>query len=235
MSLRVVMGCDDERRQACQVAAFSLRATASDLVKLHYINHATLAAKGLYTRTAAAGLASSHEFARFFVPSEFGHQGWALFTDGRVLFREDVAALFALADSERAVLLVKHQTPDGVLAPVASSVMLWNCAHPAHRKHLTYAALNERPLEDLQRFFWLREDQIGELPATWNWLVTPARRAARGAQPNLDPALVQFTPNPALVQFIDGVPSNPGFAVQPFADEWRMTARYCVGNQPVRA
>lgn len=51
-----------------------------------------------------------------------------------------------------------------------SSVILWNCSHPAN-KNLTLEALNTWPGRDLHAFKWLKDDEIGELPREWNWLV----------------------------------------------------------------
>jgi hypothetical protein len=50
-----------------------------------------------------------------------------------------------------------------------SSLILWNCNHYANRR-LTPEMVRESPGSFLHRFEWLREDQIGELPAEWNAL-----------------------------------------------------------------
>jgi hypothetical protein len=39
------------------------------------------------------------------------YQGWALFVDGDVLLRADVADVFALADARYAVQVVQHPPP----------------------------------------------------------------------------------------------------------------------------
>lgn len=234
MALNVFLGWDDDEKEACEVAGYSLRATSASAIKLHHLNYHGLERRGLYRRPTTgrdgqlwdaiseAPMTTSHAIARFFVPSEMGHQGWALFTDGDVLFRDDVAKLFALADPEKAVMVVQHDyTPTETLKKGGltqtvyprknwSSVILWNCAHTAHRKLLTYDALNTRPGRELHRFFWLRDDQIGALPPEWNWLVGHS-----------DPAL-----DPAIVHFTNGLPTKPGYESQPYASEWNITARY---------
>jgi hypothetical protein len=50
-----------------------------------------------------------------------------------------------------------------------SSLVLWNCGHPAHNG-LTLERINGLPGRDLHRFCWLNDDEIGELPLEWNWL-----------------------------------------------------------------
>jgi hypothetical protein len=57
----------------------------------------------------------------------------------------------------------------------------------------------------LHRFCWLEDDEIGELPVEWNWLVGHS-----------DPEV-----NPKNVHFTDGGPWFQGFENVPHADEWR--------------
>lgn len=51
-----------------------------------------------------------------------------------------------------------------------SSVVLWNCDHPAHER-FTLEHLNTWPGRDLHAFKWLHDEEIGELPPNWNYLV----------------------------------------------------------------
>ena len=50
-----------------------------------------------------------------------------------------------------------------------SSVILWNCAHEAHRV-LTPEFIQRMPGSYLHRFSWLDDSLVGELPREWNWL-----------------------------------------------------------------
>lgn len=124
-------------------------------------------------------------YSRFIVPSLQGYQSFALFCDGDMVLLEDLAKLWALCDSKKAVQVVKHDyktkyprkyigtsmESDNVDYPGKnrSSVILWNCGHPANRI-LTPEFVQESPGSFLHRFQWLKEDQIGELPAEWNAL-----------------------------------------------------------------
>jgi lipopolysaccharide biosynthesis glycosyltransferase len=130
----------------------------------------------------------STEFAcsRFLTPI-LGQTGWALFTDCDVLFLDDVNKLLDHADPSKAVLCVKHEyTPSAKVKMDDqkqtrysrknwSSVMLFNCDHPANQR-LDLRMLNLLPGRDLHRFGWLSDDQIGELPGGWNWLVNEQPR-----------------------------------------------------------
>src|SRR6185295_5915521 len=140
---------------------------------------------------------------------------------GDVLFREDVARLFALADDRMAVQVVQHdhypmdrikmdgQVQTRYYRKNWSSVLLFNCGHPANQA-LTVELVNTVPGRDLHRFCWLSDDLIGALPATWNVLIG---EQAPGAA--------------AIAHFTLGVPDLPGYETQPYADEWYAAARAC--------
>jgi hypothetical protein len=167
-----------------------------------------------------APMSTEHAIARFFVPFLCDYQGWAVFTDGDVLFRDDVRKLFALADERYAVMVVQHPPlleqglkKDGAQqVPYPrknwSSVMLLNCGHESNR-HLTLDLLHAWPGRDLHAFRWLMNAEIGALPARWNHLVTLS-------EPDDDPAVVHFTL---------GTPDLEGHEHDPFADEWYDAAR----------
>ena len=224
----VWIGWDPGEMEACTVALWSIVATSRSLKWVsRRLALAELCAKGLYWRQtdrrggrlwdmiSDAPMSTEHAISRFFVPYLSDFTGWALFVDGDVLFRADVADLFALADPQYAVQVVQHPPllKEGVKKDGAaqlayprknwSSVMLFNCGHPANRA-LTLDTLNTWPGRDLHAFRWLGNDQIGALPARWNHLV------------NVNPPCA----DPALVHFTEGVPLLPDHARDPFADEW---------------
>ena len=135
----------------------------------------------LWCPISHAPMATEFAISRFAVPL-LQREGWALFVDCDVLFMADVAELFALADKRYAVQVVKHNYQpretlkmDGQVQTAYprknwSSVMLFNCGHPANER-LTLGALNAWPGRDLHAFKWLKDDEIGELPGEWNRLV----------------------------------------------------------------
>ncbi len=244
---RVFLGWDAAQIRAWVVAAYSVRRRALIMPDIHRLALPTLQAQGLYTRPTevrAAGfwdvisdapMSTGHAIARFLVPMLCDYDGWAVFMDGDVLVRADIAALFALADPTKAIQVVQHQDPVRwrdvekveaeeliqLLTPRVkmtghqqttyarknwSSVMLVNAGHSANRA-LTVALVNSVPGRDLHRFCWLDDDLIGALPARWNVLI--------GEETDPDPAIAHFT---------QGVPDMPGYEDQPYADEWRETA-----------
>lgn len=121
-------------------------------------------------------------YSRFLVPSLMGYRGWAIFADGDMVCREDIAKLWAMRDSKYAVMVAKHQYKTMFSSKYLgnknedyprknwSSLMLWNCEHQANRS-LTTQVLAGASGEFLHRFQWLHDGEIGDLPITWNWLV----------------------------------------------------------------
>ncbi len=231
--MKVFIGWDSSQMRAWTIAEFSLQRKASRRCDVRRIAMQELRADGLYTRPtghvdhgywddiSGAPMSTGHAIARFLVPALCNYSGWALFVDGDVLFRADVAEVFALADETKAIQVVQHQhvpretvKMDGQQQTVYarknwSSVILFNCGHPANRS-LTVDLVNSLPGRDLHRFCWLTDDLIGALPARWNVLI--------GEEDDPDPALCHFT---------IGVPDLPGYEHQPFADEWYAVAKSC--------
>ncbi len=240
--LKVFIGWDPREQRAWCVADLSLRSHASCALDIRRLAMPELVAKGLYTRPTGPGrvvngpgstvesaywddisdapMSTGHAIARFLVPYLCGYEGLALFCDGDVLFREDVAMLFALADPQYAVQVVQHHYAptettkmDGQAQTIYrrknwSSVVLFHCGHPANRA-LTLELVNTVPGRDLHRFCWLDDADIGPLPARWNLLVGHSA----------------YDRDAALVHFTAGVPDMAGYEHQPYATEWRRVAR----------
>lgn len=162
-----------------------------------------------------APMSTQHACARFFVPM-LAKTGWALFVDGDVLFRGNVARLFEKLDSSKAVYCVQHkhevapgikmdgQTQTAYSRKNWTSVIAFNCDHPANRA-LTLDVLNNTPGRDLHRLFWLEDGDIGELDQVWNVLVGYT-------DPEISATIAHFT---------SGTPDMPGYEDQKYSDEWR--------------
>lgn len=120
-------------------------------------------------------------YSRFLTPYLMNFSGWAIFVDGDMICRADIAELWALRDESRAVQVVKHEYETKASKKYLgnknenyprknwSSVILWNCSHPENRL-LTPEFIQNKPGSYLHRFAWLKDAQIGALPIEWNWL-----------------------------------------------------------------
>jgi hypothetical protein len=158
-------------------------------------------------------------YSRFLVPYLCDFKGMALFVDGDMICRTDIAEILWEHDQDEAVKVVKHyyQTKHPVKYLGAknedypkknwSSVMLWNCGHHLN-KQLTPQFVMDKPGKYLHRFEWLKhEDQVGKLDNTWNWLETE----------------YEYNPDAKLVHHTLGTPCFKDYQNSDYAKEWWQT------------
>ena len=158
-------------------------------------------------------------YSRFLVPYLCGFAGWAIFLDGDMLVRGDIAELWAYRRADRGAQVVPHdyktRFPVKCLGAKNedyprknwSSVILWNCNYFPNRI-LTPEFVAKQPGDYLHRFYWLNDKQIDTLPLEWNHLVTEY-------EPN---------PNARLLHYTLGIPPFEGYDKQEGAKEWFETA-----------
>tara|TARA_R110000765_G_scaffold325720_3_gene417154 strand:+ start:16071 stop:16811 length:741 start_codon:yes stop_codon:yes gene_type:complete len=120
-------------------------------------------------------------FSRFLTP-HIHKKGWALYMDCDMYLRADLNELFEeYSNDSKALMVIKHdysptssrkmdnQVQENYNRKNWSSVMLFNCDHPANSK-LTVADVNEKDGRWLHNFGWLEDNEIGEIHEEWNWL-----------------------------------------------------------------
>ena len=224
--MKIYIGYDPREDEAYRVAEYSLRRHASRPFTVTPLHLERLQACGLAQRPyrihrnslwdVLSDAPMSTEFAntRFLTPI-LAQSGWAMFLDCDMLFLGDVARLFALADPQYAVMCVKHRHEPAETEKMDgceqtrygrknwSSVMLFNCDHPSNRA-LDLKLVNGVPGRDLHQFCWLADEEIGELPPQWNWLV--------GVQPKPDGV--------QLAHYTLGLPFMPGYERAEHSDLW---------------
>ena len=165
-------------------------------------------------------------YTRFLVPYLMDYQGWAIFIDGDMIVRGDIAELWELKDYTQDVMVVKHdyktRMTEKYLGSVNedyprknwSSVILWNC-NAIRNRTLTPEFVQNSTGAFLHRFSWIDDDRLGELPAEWNWLDVE----------------YEWNPLAKLVHYTLGTPCFHEFADQGnFCDDWhkeRMLTEYC--------
>jgi lipopolysaccharide biosynthesis glycosyltransferase len=164
-------------------------------------------------------------YSRFLVPHLMDYTGWAIFIDGDMIVRSDIAELWNLQNSYNDVMVVKHDYKTRM--PVKylgarnedyprknwSSVILWNCNSFPNRQ-LTPKFIQHATGSFLHRFSWLDDARIGELPKEWNWLPD------------------EYGANPAakLLHYTLGAPCFEEFADTPQAEDWhqeRVLTEHC--------
>jgi lipopolysaccharide biosynthesis glycosyltransferase len=169
-------------------------------------------------------------YTRFLVPHLMQYEGWAIFIDGDMIVRGDIAELWELRDAYKDVMEVKHDYKTRMTEKYLgaknedyprknwSSVILWNCNSHPNRK-LTSEFVQKATGAELHRFSWLDDKRIGELPPEWNWLPD------------------EYGPNPdaKLLHYTLGTPCFHEFADTPQGNEWhreRMLTDYCQQRLP---
>lgn len=240
------IGYDPRETDAFLVTRESARRRLTQPIPIRSLWLPALRSAGLYKRPTRrlsnnqlwddisnAPMSTEFAISRFLVPHltqmHMGLKqpaGWSIFMDGDMLVRTSLCRLGELAQSEYAVMVVKHNHfPRGMVKMDAqiqtayprknwSSMILFNCEHPSNKK-LTLEMVNTLPGRDLHRFCWLEDSEIGELDLSWNWLV--------GNSPACE--------SPGIVHFTDGVPSMSGYDKVEYSKEWRDELGRAVGGR----
>lgn len=133
----IFIGYDAREAIAFHVCSNSLLRLATEPLA---ITPLALQNLGQYQERHADG-SNQFIYSRFLIPSLMDWKGWALFIDGDMIVREDIAKLWALRDEQKAVMCVHHNYKTKASTKYLgarnenyprknwSSVVLWNCAH----------------------------------------------------------------------------------------------------------
>jgi len=174
--------------------------------------------KRIYWRVRDEKQSNDFSYTRFLTPYLSDYDGYSLYMDCDMLITCDIASILKIVDSdEMAVYVVKHDyKPKNEIKYLGnrqyhypkknwSSMILWNCSHPANRLVDVNYVNNAEP-KSLHRFEWLADDQIGQLGMEWNWLVGEYEK------PKKIPKNIHWTVGgPYFSQYQDA----------DYADEWR--------------
>lgn len=175
--LKIFIGYDKREAVAYHVCANSIIRHASVPVSITPLSLNTLP---FYKERHTDG-SNAFIYSRFLVPYLCGFKGQALFLDGDMIVKEDVAKLFALLRNDADVAVVKHdyqtkhpvkyfgQKNEDFPRKNWSSVMLFNCANYPNRV-LTPEYVAEKSGSFLHRLSWLDDSRIQGIPLCWNWL-----------------------------------------------------------------
>lgn len=211
--IRVFIGYDSHEVAAYHVLAQSILHHASEPVTIAPVKRSLLEKGRHYMRPRGASESTEFSMSRFIVPHLCGYSGFALFIDCDMMFRDDIAKLWALRDGSKSVMVVKHDYAPksamkmrGAMQLVYpkknwSSVMLFSCGLCGT---LTPDYVNEASGLELHQFKWTQDELIGELPATWNHLVGE----------------YDYDPDAKLVHWTLGGPWWSEFSDVEYADEW---------------
>ena len=232
--IKIYVGYDSREHDAYRVCEHSLLQFNNDDFSVNVIplKHHELRHKGLFERRwiideegqywdELDGKPFSTEFShtRFAVQElatkTYNQTGWTMFVDCDFLFRNSVERLFKLTDDKYAMTCVKFDwTPtktkkmDNKIQTAYdkklwSSLMLWNLDHPSNEA-MGYYKLNQGWGLDLHQFNWLKDEEIGELPLSWNYV----------------PGVTKQLANVDAVHFSEGGPWFKGYENVEYGNEW---------------
>jgi len=209
--ITLVVGFDQREAVAYHTFCQSVLEKASLPVQIIPLAENTLAG---YRETHSDG-SNKFIYSRFLTPYLNNFSGWAIFADGDMICQTDIKELWDLRDEAKAVQVVKHDYQTKAHTKYLgnknenyprknwSSLILWNCAHPAHRL-LTPEFVQRQTGAYLHRFSWLQDEQVGELPQIWNWLAIE----------------YQDNPQAKLIHYTLGAPCFKDYADSEMAEHW---------------
>jgi lipopolysaccharide biosynthesis glycosyltransferase len=215
--LKVFIGYDPKESEAWDVCSFSILRHSGNGVTTHPIKQSVLRELGLYIREKDQGASTEFSISRFLTPFLSANSDWSIFVDCDFLFNSDIFSVLNGLDPEKALYVVKHDyvpsqstKMDGAGQSVYprknwSSFMVFNNNHPDVRR-LTPALVNSSSPKHLHRFEWVtNQEEIGELPLTWNFLV------GEYPKPSIKPHAIHYT---------NGGPWFSDCQRVDFAEEW---------------
>lgn len=194
-SFPVYVGFDSRESIAYDVCRHSILARTRTPVDVKPLVQSELRERKLYWRAGDPLASTEFTYTRFLVSALAGYTGWALYCDCDFLWLADIKHLIALADDRFAAMCVHHDhrpteamKMDGRVQTLYprknwSSLILYNCGHPANAA-LTPDVVNRETGSFLHRFSWLKDEEIGAIPETWNWLEGWSTKPA-GSHPNV--------------------------------------------------
>ena len=224
--MKVYIGYDEREHKAAAVCMKTLLDVTRGEIDPEFLSLGVLRSRGLLTRTvdqrtlreydlvSNAHYSTRFNIARFLVPI-LCQGGMALFVDCDMVFERDPREMLREAPSRLPLSVVKHeheptrsvkmmeQAQNAYPRKNWSSVMLFNCDHPANRR-LSLWDVNHRTRQELHSLYWLHDDEIGSLDPAWNWLVNE--------QPKPD--------NLGIAHFTNGGPFNDGWPGAEHDDLW---------------
>ena len=175
--INVFIGFDEGEKVSYHILSESIRRKSSVPVSITPLCLSNLPE---FKRELQPNQSTEFAFSRFLVPYLSEYKGWSLFLDCDMMFRDDIKKLWDMRDNNKSIMCCKHDyiPKQNVKFRGAknepfpkknwSSFMLMN----NHRcKMLSKEYVETASGLELHQFKWTHEENVGELPLEWNWLV----------------------------------------------------------------
>lgn len=207
---KVFIGYDSREDIAYQVLKYSIEKNAKKPVEIIPLKLKELTAERHFNRPQDPLQSTEFTYTRFLVPHLCGYEGTAIFMDCDMLCLGDINEVFELDLKNQALKVVKHDhrpsntvKMDGKVQTSYprknwSSFMLLNC-----RKLTmwTKEAVETMPAKWLHRFEPIPDEQIGDIPNTWN-------------------VLDRFDETTKLIHYTEGGPWFENYKDHPYGGPW---------------
>jgi lipopolysaccharide biosynthesis glycosyltransferase len=208
--INVFIGFDEGEKVSYHILSESIRRQSSVPVS---ITPLCLSNIPEFKRELQPNQSTEFAFSRFLVPYLSDYKGWSLFLDSDMMFRDDIKNLWDMIDKDKSIMCCKHDyiPKQNVKFRGAknepfpkknwSSFMLMN----NHRcKMLSKEYVETATGLELHQFKWTHEENVGELPLEWNWLVGE----------------YDYNKNAKNVHWTLGGPYFKDYKNSEYADEW---------------
>ena len=208
--INVFIGFDEGEKVSYHILSESIRRQSSVPVS---ITPLCLSNIPEFKRELQPNQSTEFAFSRFLVPYLSDYKGWSLFLDSDMMFRDDIKNLWDMIDKDKSIMCCKHDyvPKQNVKFRGAknepfpkknwSSFMLMN---NERCKMLTKEFVETATGLELHQFKWTHEENVGELPLDWNWLVGE----------------YDYNKNAKNVHWTLGGPYFKDYAKSDYADEW---------------
>ena len=208
--INVFIGFDEGEKVSYHILSESIRRQSSVPVS---ITPLCLSNIPEFKRELQPNQSTEFAFSRFLVPYLSDYKGWSLFLDSDMMFRDDIKNLWNMIDKDKSIMCCKHDyvPKQNVKFRGAknepfpkknwSSFMLMN---NQRCKMLTKEYVETASGLELHQFKWTHEENVGELPLDWNWLVGE----------------YDYNKNAKNVHWTLGGPYFKDYKNSEYADEW---------------
>ena len=208
--INVFIGFDEGEKVSYHILSESIRRQSSVPVSITPLCLSNLPE---FRRELQTNQSTEFAFSRFLVPYLSEYKGWSLFLDCDMMFRDDIKNLWDMIDEDKSIMCCKHDyipkqnvkfrgaKNEAFPKKNWSSFMLMN---NQRCKMLTKEYVETASGLELHQFKWTHEENVGELPLEWNWLVGE----------------YNYNKNAKNVHWTLGGPYFKDYKNSEYADEW---------------
>ena len=183
-NLTIYVGFDasnDTQKIAHDVCVRSIQ-KYNNKIKIISLVKSELTSKGYFYRENDPKASTEFTYTRFLVPFLNNYEGIAVFCDSDFLYKYNIEELLNYYEPTKAVMCVKHNQISLTSTKFSgmpqndyprknwSSLMMFNCSHPSC-KNLNLETVNRQTPKYLHRMEWCNDDEIGDIPYQYNYLL----------------------------------------------------------------